>query len=92
MPPLGECLRQIAPVAAMVTVFVETTLNTTKTQLGYISIASCLWEFHTPKRTLYSAHRCDKLRKNMKRHNSSWWAWNISSYQTFSADKNWKSY
>jgi len=33
MPPLGECLRCIAPVAVMVNEFVETTLNTTKTQL-----------------------------------------------------------
>jgi hypothetical protein len=33
MPPLGECLRRIAPAAAMVDGFVETTLNTNKTQL-----------------------------------------------------------
>jgi hypothetical protein len=33
MPPSGECLRRIAPAAAMVNGFVETTLNTTKTQL-----------------------------------------------------------
>jgi hypothetical protein len=32
MPPLGECLR-LAPAAAMVNGFVETTLNTNKTQL-----------------------------------------------------------
>ena len=33
MPPLGECLRRIAPAAAMVDGFVKTTLNTNKTQL-----------------------------------------------------------
>jgi hypothetical protein len=33
MPPSGECLRRIAPAAVMVNKFVETRLNTTKTQL-----------------------------------------------------------
>ncbi len=33
MPPLGKCLRHIAPAAAMVNEFVETTQNTNKTQL-----------------------------------------------------------
>ena len=33
MPPSGKCLRYIAPVAVMVDEFVETTLNTNKTQL-----------------------------------------------------------
>jgi hypothetical protein len=33
MPPLGKCLRRIALAAAMVNEFVETTQNTTKTQL-----------------------------------------------------------
>jgi hypothetical protein len=33
MPPSGECLRRIAPAAAMDDGFVETTLNTNKTQL-----------------------------------------------------------
>ncbi len=33
MPPLGECLRCIAPAAIMVDEFVETTQNTNKTQL-----------------------------------------------------------
>jgi hypothetical protein len=32
MLPSGECLRCIAPAAAMVDEFVETTLNTNKTQ------------------------------------------------------------
>jgi hypothetical protein len=30
MPPSGECLRRIAPAAAMVDKFVETTQNTNK--------------------------------------------------------------
>ena len=33
MLPSGECLRCIAPAAAMVDRFIETTLNTNKTQL-----------------------------------------------------------
>jgi len=33
MTLLGECLRRIAPVAAMVNKFVEKTQNTNKTQL-----------------------------------------------------------
>jgi hypothetical protein len=33
MPPSGRCLRRIAPAATMVDGFVETTLNTNKTQL-----------------------------------------------------------
>ena len=32
MPPSGECLRRIAPTAAMVDRLVETTLNTNKSQ------------------------------------------------------------
>jgi len=32
MPPSDECLRRIAPAAAMVNGFVKTTLNTNKTQ------------------------------------------------------------
>ncbi len=31
MPPSGKCLRRIAPAAAMVNEFVETTQNTNKT-------------------------------------------------------------
>ena len=33
MPPLGKCLRRIAPAAAMVNKFVKKTPNTNKTQL-----------------------------------------------------------
>ncbi len=33
MPLLGECMRRIAPAAAMVNELIETTQNTNKTQL-----------------------------------------------------------
>jgi hypothetical protein len=33
MPPLGKCLRRINPSAAMVDGFIETKLNTNKTQI-----------------------------------------------------------
>jgi hypothetical protein len=33
MPPSGECLRHIALAATMVNEFIETTINTNKTQL-----------------------------------------------------------
>jgi hypothetical protein len=33
MPPSDKCLRRIAPMTTMVDEFVETTLNTNKTQL-----------------------------------------------------------
>jgi hypothetical protein len=33
MPPSGKCLHRIAPAAAMVNEFIETTQNTNKTQL-----------------------------------------------------------
>jgi hypothetical protein len=63
----------------MVDEFVETTQNTNKTQLlasNYGTFwSSCLWEIHTLKWTLYSAHQCDKLRLNVKCHNWSWRAW-----------------
>ncbi len=78
MPLSGECLRRIALAAAMVNEFVITTQNTNKTQLlasnygTFRAIGSCLWEFHTPKRTLYSAHRCDELRNNVNHHDWSW--------------------
>jgi hypothetical protein len=37
MPPSGKCLRRIAPAAAMVNKFVETTQNTIKTRALVIS-------------------------------------------------------
>ena len=76
MPPLGECLCPIVLVAPMVDEFVETTQNTTKTQLlasnygTFQLLAVC--ENFTPKRTLYSAHWYAKLRKNVRLHNWSW--------------------
>jgi hypothetical protein len=41
MPPLGKCLRRIAPAAAMVNEFVETTQNTNKTQLLASNYGTC---------------------------------------------------
>ena len=38
----------------------------------YKSITSCLWELNTLKWTLYSAHGCNKLQKNVRRHDWSW--------------------
>ena len=74
MLPSGECLFHIAPAAAMVKEFVETTQNTNKTQL----LASNQGTFRAlvvsenfipqTKRTLYSGHRCNKLHLNVK-----WW-------------------
>ena len=76
MPPLGKCLRRIALVAAMVKEFIETTHNTNKIQLSASNYgtfgALVVCENLIPqKRTLYSGHRCDKLRLNVKRHNWS---------------------
>ena len=51
-----------------------------------------LWEFRDPKRTLYSPHRCNKLHKMWNITIGAEVLANISSYQTLSADKNWKSY
>jgi hypothetical protein len=48
MPPSSECLRRIAPAAVMLNKFVETTLNTNKTQLltsiygTFRALGSCL--------------------------------------------------
>jgi len=73
MPPSGECLRHIAPAAVIVNEFVETTQNTTKTQLllsnygTYRALVVC----ENFVRTLYSAHRCNKPRKNVKHHDCS---------------------
>ena len=43
MPPLGKCLCRIAPTAAMVDEFVETTQNTNKTQLLASNYGTCWW-------------------------------------------------
>ena len=42
MLPLGECLSRIAPAAAMVNEFVETTQNTNKTPLLASDYCTCL--------------------------------------------------
>jgi hypothetical protein len=70
MLPSGKCLRCIAPAATMVNEFVERTLNTNKhlpSNYGeFRSLVDCE-NFVTPKQTLYSAHRCRKPRKNVRR-------------------------
>ncbi len=78
MPPSGECLCRITPAAVMVDKFELNTQNTNKTKLlasNYSSFwALVVCENFNPKTDLlsYSAHRCDKLRKNKKRHDWSW--------------------
>ena len=97
MPPSGEFLHHIAPAAVMVDKFVETTQNTNRTQLltsnystfrALVVCENCIPQ-NGPSTQLINATSCVKL-------------WdvtivaeelaNISSYQTLSADKNWKSY
>jgi hypothetical protein len=41
MPPSGKCLRRIAPAAATVNDFVETTQNTNKTQFLASNYSTC---------------------------------------------------
>ena len=93
IPPLGECLRHIAPMAAIVDKFIETTQNTNKTQLLLSN---------------YSTFRAQVISENFIPQNgpstqlidaaSFVKMWNattigaeelviISSYQTLSADK-----
>jgi hypothetical protein len=70
MPPLGKCLSCIAPAAAMINKFVETTQNTNKTQLLASDYCTFLLvkakQFWDPKWTLYSAHRSNKHHLNLK--------------------------
>jgi len=97
MPPSDECMRRIAPVAVMVDKFVETTQNTNKTQhlasnySTFRSLVVCenFVPQNGPSTQLIDTTSCVKI----------WDATivaeelaNISSYQTLSADKNWKSY
>jgi hypothetical protein len=55
MPPSGECLRRIAPTAAMVDKFVENTQNTNKHNflivitIRYISITTIGYENFNPE-------------------------------------------
>jgi len=91
MPPSGKCLRCIAPAAAMVNKFVETTQNTNKTHLlasTFRALALVISEnfipLNKPSTQVVDVTSCVKI-------------WNatigaeelviISSYQTFSADK-----
>ncbi len=98
MPLPGECLRHIAPAATMVDEFVENTLNTNKILLlpsnyrTVLSIASCLWEFHTPNgppTQLIDATGCVRMwHTTIVAEELSY----ISSCQTLSANKHSKSY
>jgi hypothetical protein len=40
----------------------------------------CLWEFRTPKRTLYSSHWCDKLHKKGKKVRHHDWSWRARAH------------
>jgi hypothetical protein len=97
MPPLVECLRRIAPSAAMVVELVENTYNTNKTQLlpsNYRTFPSqviCenVVPQNRPSTQLINAKSCVKMCD--KTIGAEVLA-HISSYHTFSADKNWESY
>ena len=92
MPPSGEFLRRIAPVAAMVNKFVETTQNTKKTQL----LTS---NYSTFRALVISENFIPQNRPSTQVINATSFVlmWNatieaeelvvISSYQTLSADK-----
>jgi hypothetical protein len=73
MPPSGVCSRRIGPADAMVIVVVVVSKHN-KTQLLASDYRTFLLakakSFRNPKGTLYSRHRCDKLRNNVKRHDS----------------------
>ncbi len=94
MPSSGKCQRSIVPAAVMVDGFIETTLNTNKTQL-LPSTYGTFWALvvcenfvpqNGPSTQLIDATSCIKM----------WDATtiaeelaNISSYQTLWGDKNW---
>ncbi len=87
MPPSGKCLRRIAPAAAMVNEFVETTQNTNKTQL-LASNYSTFWALvisenfipqNRPSTQLIDAPSFNTIGAEVLAV--------ISSYQTLSADK-----
>ena len=93
MPPLGKCLRHIAPAAAVVEEFVETTQNTNKA-----SNYSTFWVLVVCKNCVPQigpfTHLIDAP-SFIKKWNSTIEAGDlsyISSYQTLPVDKNWKSY
>ncbi len=76
MLPLGKCLPRISLAAAMVDNFGCKQENTNKTQLSaskpMVDLSKKAKQFWDPKRTLYSHHPCNKLRTNVKHHDSSW--------------------
>ncbi len=97
MPLPGECLRRIAPAAVIVDEFAETTPKTNKTQLlpsnydTFRSLFVCenFVPQNGPSTQLINVTSCIKMR------NATIGAEelpDISSYQTFLPDKNWKSY
>ena len=97
MPPSVVCLRRISPVAVMVKEFESNTQNSKKTQL-LTSIYGTFWSLvvcenfvpqHGPSTQLIDATSCVKMwNATIGAEELSY----ISSYQTLSADKNWKSY
>jgi hypothetical protein len=92
MPPLGECLRCIAPAAAMVEKFVENTQNTTKKLFlasDYGTNRSLVvYENSIPRKgpstQLIDATSCVKMCDATTGEDK---LTDISSYQTLSADK-----
>ncbi len=97
MPPSGKSLRCIAPTATMVNEFVETTLNTKKTQIlssnygTFRSLVICenFVPLNKPSTQLIDATSCIKMWDAMIEAAE---LANISSYQTMWENKNWKSY
>jgi hypothetical protein len=71
MPPLGDCLRPTPQAAAIVDDYVEKTQNTNKTTTVHFDHLLFV-RILTPKWTLYSAHRCNKLRLNVRCQDWSW--------------------
>jgi hypothetical protein len=92
MPPSGKYLRRIAPAAAMVNEFVETTQNTNKTQIlpstyGTFRALVVCEDFipqNRPSTQLIDATSCVKMLNATIRAEE---LTVISSYQTLSADK-----
>jgi len=97
MPPLGECLCRIAPVATMVSEFVENTLNTNKTQLltsNYGTFRTLVISENFIPQNWPSTQLID-VTSFVQMWNTTIGAEelaNICSYQTLSADNNSKSY
>ena len=72
MLPFGECSHRIAVVAAMVDDFGRKHKKLFLASQPTVDRSQNQWEFRDPKRAHYSPHRCNKLRKNVKRHDWSW--------------------